>query len=126
MKKRSIALLIATILATAYTLYLFVYFIGGVSSAEGAEAVGGAIASALVAPHAIVFLIGAVFGWLGFFIKKSWAALVAAILYAVATILFLLYAMFGVPILIVGFIGYANQKKISKKTKNNCEAIQEG
>ncbi len=115
MKKRSTILAIATILSTAYTVYLFCYFVGGVASTSGAEAIGGAIATALVTPHAITFLIGAIFGWLGFLFKKTWAALVAAILYSVATLLFLVYAMFGAPILILGFIGYANQKKINKR-----------
>ena len=116
MKKRSIMLIMATILSTAYAIYLFTYFVGGTASAgDTAEAIGGAIATALVAPHAIMFLIGAIFGWLGVFLKKSWAALVAAILYSVGSLLFLAYIMFGAPILILGFIGYANQKKINKK-----------
>lgn len=116
MKKRSIALAIATISATVYAIYLFVYFIGGVANSEGAEAIGGVIATALVTPHAIMFLIGAIFGWLGVFLKKTWAALTAAILYCVGTLLFLAYAMFGIPILIFGFIGFANQKKLNKKS----------
>ncbi len=115
MKNRSKCLFIATTLATLYVVYLFSYFFGITASAEGAEAVGGAIATALVMPHMIVFLIGAVFGWLGVFIKKSWAALVGAILYSVGTLLFLAYFMFGVPILILGFIGYSNQKKINSR-----------
>lgn len=115
MRKRSIMLWIATIFASAYSVYLICYFVGGTASASGTEALGGAIATALVTPHMIMFLIGAIFGWIGIFVKKSWAALVAAILYSVGTILFLLYAMFGAPILILGFIGYANQKKLNKK-----------
>ena len=79
MRKRSIALAIATISATAYAIYLFAYFIGGVANSEGAAAIGGAIATALVTPHAAMFLIGAVFGWLGVFLKQTWAALTAAI-----------------------------------------------
>lgn len=81
--------------------------------AEGAEAVGGAIAAALVTPHMIMFLIGAVFGWVGFVGKKSWGALVAAILYSVGTLFFLVYFMFGVPILVLGFVGYSMQKKLN-------------
>ncbi len=115
MRKRSIMLWIATIFASAYSVYLICYFVGGTASSSGTEALGGAIATALVTPHMIMFLIGAIFGWIGIFVKKSWAALVAAILYSVGTILFLLYAMFGAPILILGFIGYANQKKLNKK-----------
>lgn len=117
MKKRSIMLWIATILATAYTIYMFCYFIGGTAAASGTDAVAGALATALVFPHMLLFLIGTVFGWIGLLFKKAWGALVAAILYASGTVMFLLYAMFGVPILIFGFIGYANQKKINKANK---------
>lgn len=124
MRKRSIALLVATVAATAYTVYLFCYFIGGLSSAEGTELVGGAIATALVTPHAIMFLIGAIFGWIGFFIKKSWAALVGAILYSFGSLLFLAYIMFGAPILVLGFVGYANQKKLNKKVSAAAETTE--
>lgn len=86
----------------------------GVASSEGAEAIGGAIATALVMPHMLMFLIGAVFGWLGLLARKTWAALVAAILYSVGTLLFLAYFMFGVPLLILGFVGYSKQKKINQ------------
>ncbi len=115
MRKRSIMLSVSTVLSTLYAVYLFCYFIGGTLGASGAEAVGGAIATALVTPHAFMFLIGAIFGWVGFLFKKSWAALVAAILYSVGSLFFLAYIMFGAPLLILGFIGYANQKKINRK-----------
>lgn len=114
---RSKVLCVTNILASAYVIYLIAYFFGSTASASGAEALGGAIATALVLPHIIMFLTGAVFGWLGFFIKKSWAALVAGILYAVGTLFFLAYFMFGVPLLILGFIGYSNQKKLNSKAK---------
>lgn len=110
---RSKVLCVANVLATLYVIYLVSYFGGAMSGSEGAEAVGSAIATAMVTPHMIMFLIGAIFGWLGFLLKKSWAALVAAILYSVGTLLFLMYFMFGVPILVLGFIGYSKQKKIS-------------
>ena len=110
---RSKILFIASTLATLYTVYLISYFGGGTLNADGAEAVGAAIATALVTPHMIMFLIGAIFGWIGFLAKKSWAALVAAILYSVGTLFFLLYAMFGIPILVFGFIGYGKQKKLN-------------
>ena len=112
---RSKVLFVANILATLYAVYLISYFGGGTLNAEGAEAIGGAIATALVTPHMIMFLIGAVFGWIGFLAKKSWAALVGAILYSVGTLFFLMYAMFGVPILIFGFVGYSKQKKLNSQ-----------
>lgn len=109
---RSKVLCIATALATAYSIYLISYFVGGTASSSGSEAVGGAIATALVTPHMLMFSIGAIFGWLGVFLKKSWAALVAAILYSVGTLCFLAYFMFGIPILVLGFVGYSKQKKL--------------
>lgn len=115
MQKRSKMSFVATALATIYAVYLISYFFGSTAAAEGAEAIGGAIATALVMPHMLMFLIGAAFGWIGYFIKASWAALVAAILYAVGTLFFLAYFMFGVPLLILGFIGYSKQKKINKQ-----------
>ena len=115
-------LAISTSLATAYVVYLLCYFIGGTASSTGTDAVAGALATAMIAPHAIVFLIGAILGWLGFLFKQSWAALVAAILYSVGTVLFLAYFMFGVPILTLGFIGYVNQNKIGKHIKKEREA----
>jgi len=95
---------------------LIAYFFGTTAAADGAEAVGGAIATALVMPHMIMFVIGAVFGWIGWFARASWSALVAAILYSVGTLLFLAYVMFGAPILILGFIGFSKQKQINKLT----------
>lgn len=116
MQKRSKMLFVATAIATIYAVYLISYFFGATAAAEGAEAVGSAIATALVMPHMIMFVIGAVFGWIGYFVKASWAALVAAILYSVGTLLFLAYFMFGVPILVLGFIGYSKQKKLNKQS----------
>lgn len=113
MKTRSKMLITATVIATAYAIYLISYFFGTTANSEGVEAVGSAIATALVMPHMMMFLIGAVFGWIGVLTRKSWAALVGAILYSVGTLLFLMYAMFGVPILVLGFIGYSKQKKLN-------------
>ena len=110
MKKTSKTLIVATVLATLYSVYLFTHFFGGVSESDGIEQAGAALATAMVMPHMSMMFIGAVFGWLGIFLKASWSALVAAILYSVGTVLFMLYAMFGVPILILGFVGYAKQK----------------
>ncbi|MBR4892763.1 MAG: hypothetical protein IKZ35_02135 [Clostridia bacterium] len=113
MKKISKVALVATILSTLYSVYLISYFVGGVATSSGTEQIGGAIATALVMPHMTVFLLGAVFGWLGCFLKASWSLLVAAILYSVATVLFMVYALFCIPMIVLGFIGYSKQKKIN-------------
>lgn len=112
---RSKVLFVANLLATAYAIYLIVYFGGAILSSDSTEALAGAVAGTLATPHMIMFLIGAIFAWIGFLLKKSWGALVGAILYSVGTLFFLAYAMFGIPLLILGFVGYANQKKLNKK-----------
>ena len=114
MEGRSKVLFVCAILATLYTIYLVVYFTGSVSSSDGAEALGGAIATALVMPHMIVTALGMIFNWLGFFLRKNWACLVGAILYSVGLILFPLYFMFSLPLIILGFVGFAKQKKINQ------------
>lgn len=116
-KNRSKVLFICAILATAYVIYLICYFGGSMTSSDSAEAIGGAIATALVTPHMVVIGTGAVFSWLGFFLRKSWGALVGAILYCVGALLFMLYAMFCIPLIILGFIGYAKQKKLIKNAE---------
>lgn len=113
--KRSKVLFVCAILATIYSLYLIIYFGNSMISSDSAEAIGGAIATALVTPHMIMMSLGAIFSWLGFFLRKSWGALVGAILYCVGALLFMLYAMFCIPLIILGFVGFAKQRKISKE-----------
>lgn len=114
-KNRSICLFIATSLSTIYLIYLLVYFGSSMVTNDAAEAIGGAIATALVSPHMFFIGLGAIFGWLGFFLKLPWAALVGAILYCVAALMFILYAFICIPLIILGFVGYANQKKLVQK-----------
>ncbi len=114
---RSKILFVSNTLALLYAIYLIVYFFGGMLSTDGMAAVAGGLATILVLPHMLLFLIGAIFGWIGFLAKQNWAALTAAILYSVGTLFFLAYFMFGVPILVLGFVGFANQKKLSLLNK---------
>ncbi len=107
-KKRSILLLVAVILATAYLIYLVTYFLGG------ADTDAGALATMVVLPHMIVLLIGVVLGWIGYFSRITGFSLASAILYCVSAAIFAIYAMFLVPSIILGFAGYARQKKLNK------------
>jgi len=112
---RSKAAFVAALLGTAYAIYSVVYWSGAVGSASGdAEAVGAAIATALVLPHMLVTVLGAIFAIIGFFTRKAGLTLTGAILFAVAAVLFLVYAVFLIPSIIFGLVGYANQKKLNK------------
>ncbi len=112
-KNRSKVLFVCAIFATAYIIYLMYNFLGSMMSEDSAEVVGGAIATALVTPHMVIMGLGAIFSWLGFFLRKSWAALVGAILYSVGALVFMLYAVLCIPMIILGFVGYVNQKKLT-------------
>lgn len=121
-KMRSKILFISVLLATLYTIYLVIYFTGAITGAkESTEAIGAGIATALVTPHMFIMGLGMIFGWLGFGLKAVWGALTGAILYAVSAILFIPYIILCFPIIILGFVGFAMQKKI-----NNKELQKEG
>lgn len=114
-KNRSKVLFACVILATIYVIYLMSYFGNAMGDLNSAEEVGGAIATALVTPHMVVIGIGAIFSWIGFIGRKSWGALVGAILYCVGAILFIPYAFYSIPLIILGFVGYSKQKKINNQ-----------
>ena len=111
-EKRSKVLFVNSILASLYVIYLICYFRGTMGDLNSSEEIGGAIATVLVTPHMAVIGIGAVFSWIGFGLRKSWAALVAAILYCVGAFLFIAYIIFCIPLIVLGFIGYSKQKKL--------------
>ncbi len=126
-KNRSKVLLVANILATAYVVYVTVYFFGGIASDSAAgqdgDAVVGAIATAIVMPHLIANGVGVIFGWVGFLLKNNWGPLVGAILYSVGLVLFPMYFMFSIPIIVFGFIGFAKQRKINSLAKQGITAV---
>lgn len=113
--KRSKAAFWASLIGLAYGIYLISYWSGTLATAEDdAEVIGAGIATALVLPHLIVTWIALIFGVIGFFTRKAGFLLTAAILYCVGALFFLLYAVFLIPSIVLGFIGYSVQKKINK------------
>lgn len=114
-KNRSKALFVCAVLATIYVIYLMSYFGNAMGDLNSAEEVGGAIATALVTPHMVVMGIGAIFSWIGFIGRKNWGALVGAILYCVGALIFILYTIYSIPLIILGFVEYLKQKKINKQ-----------
>jgi ABC-type antimicrobial peptide transport system permease subunit len=118
LKNRSILTLISLVLAIAYTIYILTYFAGvNAETTSDAEAVGAGIATLLVLPSVFVLGIGVILGLIGFFNRSTGLQLTAAILYSVAALLFLLYVMFLVPSIVLGFMGWNQQKKINAAAK---------
>lgn len=113
-KNRSIYSFIAVVLAAAYAVYLVSYMAqANAETTSDAEAVGAGIATLLVLPSLLVLLVGILLGLIGFFNRSAGLHLTAAIIYASAGLFFILYAVFLIPSIVLGFIGWAQQKKIN-------------
>ncbi|WP_297639624.1 hypothetical protein [uncultured Clostridium sp.] len=112
MNNKSKTAIISGVLGALYSIYLIAYFGGAMDSTNGAEMVGGAIASALVMPHMILVILGSIFMLIGAFINKAGFALTGAILFCVSAAAFIMYAPFVVPMIVLGFIGYSKIRKI--------------
>lgn len=114
-KKKSVLLLISAILGILYAIYIVVYFMGaGSSTGSTAEAIGAGIATMLVMPHMICAVLAAIFNTLGWSMNSRGFSLTGAILYAVAAVLFPMYAMFVLIQMILSFIGFARLKKLNE------------
>ncbi|MCR1934534.1 benzylsuccinate synthase [Clostridium tepidum] len=116
-EKRSKAFFTGLILASIYLIYVVSYFYGILGKGDTSEQVGSGLAAALVTPHIVVLAIGVIFGWLAFGLNSSGFALTASILYTVSGVMFIPYIFFVIPSIILGFVGYANQKNINNKAK---------
>lgn len=113
-KKKSVLLLVSAILGILYAFYIVVYFMGAGSNASGtAEAIGAGIATMIVMPHMICAVLAAIFNTLGWAMNSRGFSLTGAILYAVAAVLFPIYAMFVIIQMILSFVGFAHLKKIN-------------
>lgn len=130
---RSKTLLVSNIFSTLWAGGLLIYFInfladGGFEALRSATLVGELFSDlsdgfnsiiiidiiiGLMMAHMILFVIGALLGWLGFSLKKKAPAKAAAILYLVATILFPVYVFMTLITIILGFIGQSKQGKLS-------------
>lgn len=116
--KKSKLLLISSILGVLYAIYIVFYFFGTVNgSASDAEAVGSAIATMLVLPHILLTIVAVIFNLIGYAKNSRGFTLTAAILYAVAGVLFMLYAFFVLPSMILSFVGYSKLKEINEINK---------
>jgi hypothetical protein len=118
--KRSIVLLISAIIGWVYGMFITISFFTGaiVNSSPGVEALAGGIAAVLVLPHMICVLIALIFNILGWAVNKREFALTAGILYSASAAMFILFAVFVVPSIVLSFVGYAKLKKIIEENRN--------
>jgi predicted RND superfamily exporter protein len=115
-KNRSVVAFLAAVIGLAYSIFILSYFTSINSEAvDDSEAVGAALATVLVIPHMLLAMLATIFAIIGFFTRKAGLILTGAILFASSALLFLLYAAFLIPSIVLGFVGYAQQKKINKR-----------
>ena len=81
-----------SVLTVTYAVFIISYL-----GAIFIETIGEHLASAFVMPHMACILLAAVFSCVGFFARKRWAMLTAAILMTVSAVLVVQYA----PLVIV-------------------------
>ncbi len=79
----------------------------------GLGTVAGGVASIVLLPHFISSLFGSVLAVAGFFSRNDGLLLAAAILLSVALAMFFLSSVFLLPVVILGFFGYANQRRLN-------------
>ena len=101
MKNRSKTLIISMLLGVAYSIFLMSSFYDVTMNGNGMDFIAGSIASAMVLPHMLATIAGAVFSVVAVIINKRWSAMVALIMYAIFTL----------PIAIIATIGYVRMKK---------------
>lgn len=119
--RRSICLLVSTIIAFAYLAILAFFTLGMMAGAittlddpvAAAIASGfiGSILNALLLPHAVFLLLGLIFNFMGWFSKSRGLALTAAILYTISLALmpFALYLLLA-PV-VLSYVGFATMDR---------------
>jgi cytochrome bd-type quinol oxidase subunit 2 len=116
-KDRSITAFLAVLFASAYLVYLIISFKDFNNQSEDpGEQFFRALLTLFLLPHLIVTIIAVIMGWVGFGTKSSGFILASAILYCVSLFMFLFVFFYLVPSIVLGFVGYANQKKLARNS----------
>ncbi|SCX08421.1 hypothetical protein [Candidatus Aquiluna sp. UB-MaderosW2red] len=114
MKTRPIISVITMLLGLGYAI-LVTTSTGsafGDAAAEGdAEAIGAGLGVALLLPHILLTWLAVVFNILGYFTRVPGFTLTAAIIYTVAAFLGFFNIIFLIPIVILAFISWVQEKK---------------
>jgi len=79
----------------------------------GLGTVAGGVASIVLLPHFITAVSGSVLAVLGFLSRNDGLLLAAAILFTVALAMFFLSAVVLVAVVVLGFFGYSNQRRLN-------------
>jgi len=90
----------------------------------GLGTVAGGVASIVLLPHFISSVIGSVLAVLGVMTRNDGLILAAAILFSVALAMFFLSAVVLAAVVVVGFFGYSNQRRLNTSASGQFTATQ--
>ena len=121
--RRSKVVLVFALLSIIYTVVLSVLWSSAQSTLTelfetdpwlaGLGTVASGVASIVLLPHFISVVFGSILAVVGFISRNDGFVLAAATLFSVAVAMFFLSGLVLLPVVILGFIGYANQRRLN-------------
>ncbi len=121
--RRSKVVLVFALLSVIYTVALSVLWSNAQSTLTqlfetdpflaGLGTVAGGLASIVLLPHFISAVFGSILAVVGFLTQNDGFVLASATLLSVAVAMFFFAGLLLLPVLILGFIGYANQRRLN-------------
>ena len=121
--RRSKVVLVFALLSVIYTVVLSVLWSNAQSALTqlfetdpllaGLGTVAGGLASIVLLPHFISAVFGSILAVVGFLTRNEGFILASATLFSVAVAMFFLSGLLLLPVVILGFIGYANQRRLN-------------
>lgn len=121
--RRSKVVLFFAVLGAVYTVVVTILWSSAQSALTdlflsdpwlaGLGTVAGGVASIVLLPHYISAVFASVLGVIGFLSRNEGFILASATLLCVAVAMFFLSGLLLLPVVILGFIGYANQRRLN-------------
>ena len=121
--RRSKVVLVFALLSVIYTVALSVLWSSAQSTLTelfetdpwlaGLGTVASGVASIVLLPHFISAVFGSILAIVGFLTRNDGFILAAATLFSVAVAMFFLSGLLLLPVVVLGFIGYANQRRLN-------------
>ena len=121
--RRSKVVLVFALLSVVYTVVLSVLWSTAQSALTelfetdpwlaGLGTVASGVASIVLLPHFISAVFGSILAVVGFLTRNDGFVLAGATLFSVAVAMFFLSGLVLLPVVILGFIGHANQRRLN-------------
>ncbi len=113
LQNRSKVLFICASISTVYILYLAGDYL--LKSTVSPYTLSFIISTAFMPGYILFIAIGTALCWVGFFARDVYFILLGLIVFSIAAVFFFFYILFALPIIILAYIGFANQKKINNR-----------